>query len=1295
MKKQFIFLLTLITINALKVSMLFYCDDACDTIKLDNKIIYNNGYESALKGYGYDYFFFPEFEAEPGQKIKIKVRDINPYHLKLCGEINIDGYIFNTNYSYYYWLTDERRASSFSELYKDGYYFNCIGFDRQNTQYSNYIWFGFKIPLNLENSDTHGYRKQYNCENLDFYLQKGKSVEFDLSHFIGNRTIKLVHPISFEFSSLKGNLKYIENGSNVISRGNYPKYKFNYTASDIVESYYETVKYYVYKYNETIDSNYATITFYVDEQYNNDYLNTECQENKYYVLKGNKKICYNSCPYSHTNEIENTKECVKFCKDPYFYLDGRYTYTTCVKSCKEHTKFFDPYSRKCLDKCPEDYFEKYNYKTRECMAECEENLKYRLDEESNACLDDCSPNDTLHYTDVSNKCKKSCTFIDVKVNKCINSCNTFYYIDDKNNKLCTEKCDENHYYIDVTDGKKCIENCVDFITEEKKCVKNCGTNIYYYESENKKYCTTNCYNSFQFIGEDGKKCVNSCPNYISQDLKKCVSNCGEKYYYEIDGIKYCIDECKNDFPFIDEEGKKCVDNCPNYINKELTNCVNDCRVNEYYNIIDNKKYCVEKCENPFPFIDEDGKKCVNNCEHYINKELTNCVNDCEVDEFYNVIDGKKHCVEECDNSQFIDEDGKTCVNDCINFKNMITRKCVHEMNDCIGMFIIEENKECVEKCENGPYIYINNEKNYCESVDSCINRNYKIYKGECIKNCPKYYINDNGYCKLDCIDIDDNTIDCKRNKTILIDLIYNYLNELLDNKNNIKGENVDIKIIKNNENLEENSNYKKCLNNLNITDYIILKINSSNKIEFKPLYLNGKEIDISECKNEEIDIYVNNNDNDLWKKINEEYNYDIYDSNDEFYNDYCSIYNERNLDVIIKDRRKIFYKNFCSKSNCEYSNFNPELKKVNCKCNNSLNSFFIDENIDNNNNNSFSDDYLINTNIAVITCWKNLKNLNIKNNIGFLPITTLITVKIILFIYLKLFIKKNLNNKCINIFSNPPKKLVIKNKYTEDSKKNSQQVSTSNTGRSTTNILKYRIKQEKPKYQKIKMQNINIISFRHAYKIDKRNFCHIFFSILSYKCDIIRIFVKNNPFDFFSIKIISYLTRIAILYVFNIILFFDKHISKLYDKGKYKIITLDNIKISLIGWIIFEIISKLFRIYLNNTYNISFELIKEYEPYEKDEKLLEKNKNYINKRLTIFSIIEFFLLFFCLYYSTVYGTVFKNSQKYCLFNTLIGIVYNIIFGIIFSIILNIIRKIAIIIENSRLYNIFICLWNFY
>ena len=63
---------------------------------------------------------------------------------------------------------------------------------------------------------------------------------------------------------------------------------------------------------------------------------------------------------------------------------------------------------------------------------------------------------------------------------------------------------------------------------------------------------------------------------------------------------------------------------------------------------------------------------------------------------------------------------------------------------------------------------------------------------------PKYYKNFNNYCNLDCVDIDDNIIYCKQNKTMLIDLISTYLNEFIENKKIIKGENVDIKIIKNN-----------------------------------------------------------------------------------------------------------------------------------------------------------------------------------------------------------------------------------------------------------------------------------------------------------------------------------------------------------------------------------------------------------------------------------------------------------------------------------------------------------------
>ena len=179
-------------------------------------------------------------------------------------------------------------------------------------------------------------------------------------------------------------------------------------------------------------------------------------------------------------------------------------------------------------------------------------------------------------------------------------------------------------------------------------------------------------------------------------------------------------------------------------------------------------------------------------------------------------------------------------------------------------------------------------------------------------------------------------------------------------------------------------------------------------------------------------------------------------------------------------------------------NYYLELKKINCKCNNNLSSFSINEDF-NINNNSFKNDSIMSTNIAVITCFKNLKSLDIKNNIGFLPITSFITVKIILFIYLKLFIKKNLNNKCIGIFqkANPPKKLVIKDKYKDDTKipkeKYPSNSSTSRLKSRSTTRLKNITNLEAPKYEDIKIENINIISFRYAIKMDKRNFSQNYF----------------------------------------------------------------------------------------------------------------------------------------------------------------------------------------------------------
>ena len=63
---------------------------------------------------------------------------------------------------------------------------------------------------------------------------------------------------------------------------------------------------------------------------------------------------------------------------------------------------------------------------------------------------------------------------------------------------------------------------------------------------------------------------------------------------------------------------------------------------------------------------------------------------------------------------------------------------------------------------------------------------------------------------------------------------------------------------------------------------------------------------IFQSVNKQIDIIINEKDENLRKKIKKN-NHDIFDENDKFYNDYCSIYNEDNLDIILQDRRDKFY----------------------------------------------------------------------------------------------------------------------------------------------------------------------------------------------------------------------------------------------------------------------------------------------------------------------------------------------------------------------------------------------------
>ena len=199
----------------------------------------------------------------------------------------------------------------------------------------------------------------------------------------------------------------------------------------------------------------------------------------------------------------------------------------------------------------------------------------------------------------------------------------------------------------------------------------------------------------------------------------------------------------------------------------------------------------------------------------------------------------------------------------------------------------------------------------------------------------------------------------------------------------------------------------------------------------------------------------------------EQEGYNIFDLNDSFYNDFCSIYTTiNNTDIILKDRKNDIYSKYGNislcQSNCDFKYYNITNQKAKCECNiqeneTNLNVFSIkfgkDEIL-----NSFLDT-LSNSNFQVLKCYKiaiDLKTLS--ENIGRI-IMTIILLIIIIFLIL-FFI---LENKKIEIFIND----IIKEKLDLENKNN--KIKSSNNLKNKVFITQIDIKKsERSKNKNIK-----------------------------------------------------------------------------------------------------------------------------------------------------------------------------------------------------------------------------------
>ena len=217
-------------------------------------------------------------------------------------------------------------------------------------------------------------------------------------------------------------------------------------------------------------------------------------------------------------------------------------------------------------------------------------------------------------------------------------------------------------------------------------------------------------------------------------------------------------------------------------------------------------------------------------------------------------------------------------------------------------------------------------------------------------------------------------------------------------------------------------------------------------------------LNLVDCSNEKIQINVPVNLDEamvsLYNSLNES-GYNLFDSEDDFYNDICSIYTAGDgTDMILEDRRKEIYGStenitICQ-SGCTFESYNVTNKKAKCNCDVQIDSTEIDINkIDFTNKNfihSLFVDTLLDSNFLVLKCYKLALNLkDILKNKGRIIMTIILLLFLLLLFFYIIKDKSKINEHILYIMNN-------KNTFSKNIKKPKYQPNKNNIKLKTKDI---------------------------------------------------------------------------------------------------------------------------------------------------------------------------------------------------------------------------------------------------
>ena len=750
---------------------------------------------------------------------------------------------------------------------------------------------------------------------------------------------------------------------------------------------------------------------------NNDDINIPikcdlCEKN-YYFLEENREICYTD-----------------FMLDEYYTEDGGISYYSC------NSNFF-PNCEKCLndktkcEKCIKDYYFIGENKNK-CEYIPNSELNKYFSEDNNISYYSCEKYlegcEQCINRNICNKCQNNFYFLEEIKNKCFNLNLSHYFKEGEayypcnssilNCDICTNKtmcelCNKDYYFIE-NDRTKChndknlkkyytLNNGISYILCNHT-LQNCD------ECDNDKICDK-CFLNYFFKDDDKSKC------FLASDINinKTYYKYNETFYQKCsDNILFCetcsnnrdCDTCFNGYYFINDDKTKCIS-----IKNIDTEKYFLFDRNNYYKcdrLIDNCEKCNSThcllCENNYTLVNNNYNKCFPKIDYqngfYLNAEKNMYF----------------PCIDNCD----------VCQNDF---------ECVK----CTGNFSLFAQSTFCGKC----YSYI-------------ININEELSE-ENINNLIQEYLNDyNG--DYDITVLYKNT---EINYNVLIYRAY-HCTELFLNE----------KYFQLNTKELEDILQKKFSGKINNFVYYMIIYNYQSYFGIYDLNTNKRYDIINECSTcvrTEYEIknnYVIKTDNllgDILSKKVSEYNLNILDSSDSYFNDICQNMHFEKIDIPLERRRNIFYignnlnKLACLGDDCEITDISYENNLAECKCKFNFNLNFSNENEISTSENWIGDtpqneifDKISDSNpLPIFSCYKETFTIkNIKSNIGFLIGIILVIIQLIFFIVLLInlcirkSIIKNIDNNMKETIASPPIKdlLLLKSKFSskEDPEKKVQ-----------------------------------------------------------------------------------------------------------------------------------------------------------------------------------------------------------------------------------------------------------------